>query len=126
MTGRRPQEANDPAIHDVSAWILRVGVIVSVSTMLLGVALRFAKGVPELAELQTARFDPDFAAVFSRAAAGDGLALLHVGILLLVATPILRVASSMVIFAVFEKDRLYATVTALVLAMTLLSLFVLR
>ncbi len=125
MTGQRPEETRDPQIHDVSAWILRVGVIVSVATMLLGVVLRFAQGVPSVAELQTVRFDPDFVAIFSRAVSGDGLALLHVGILLLVATPILRVASSMVIFAVFEKDRLYASVTALVLAMTLLSLFVL-
>jgi len=44
-----------------------------------------------------------------------------VGILLLIATPIVRVAMSTALFAV-EKDKLYASITLVVLILLLVSL----
>ncbi len=52
---------------------------------------------------------------------GDGRAIIDIGLLLLIATPVMRVVFSMVAFAL-EKDRLYVALTLIVLVILLLSL----
>jgi uncharacterized membrane protein len=52
-------------------------------------------------------------------------AIAQLGLLVLLATPVLRVATSMAVFAV-EGDRLYAAISAIVLAVLLTSIFVVR
>lgn len=52
-------------------------------------------------------------------------AIAQAGLLVLLATPVLRVAASLVAFA-FEGDRLYAAITAVVLAILLASIFLVR
>ena len=126
MTTENPHPARGPQIQDVSAWILRVGVIGSVGTMLLGLAMEFSRGLPTAQRMQTERFDGKLAEMLVRAAHGEGVAVIEVGILLLVLTPILRVASSMVLFAFEEKDLFYSCVTFVVLILTLVSLFIVR
>ena len=123
---RSVRSAKGPQIQDVSAWILRAGVFGSVGTMLLGLALDFSRGLPTVQRMQTARFDGKMVEMLGRAMRGDGLAVIETGIIFLVLTPILRVASSMVLFAFEERDGFYAFVTFLVLVLTLLSLFIVR
>jgi uncharacterized membrane protein len=53
------------------------------------------------------------------------IAFAQAGLLALIATPVLRVVASVVAF-VFERDRLYAVITMVVLAILLVSLFGLR
>lgn len=48
----------------------------------------------------------------------DGLAIIQLGVAVLIATPILRVAFSIVAFAI-EKDRMYIVITCIVLAIIL-------
>lgn len=120
------RERGDLEIQDVSAWILRVGVVASVSVMVLGLLLALLRQSPTVAQMQSRRFELDFRAIAAGSLAGDGVALIQLGILLLVMTPIVRVASSMVLFAVEEKDWFYSGVTFVVLALTLISLLVLR
>jgi uncharacterized membrane protein len=52
---------------------------------------------------------------------GRGRGLIQLGLLLLIATPIARVAFSIVGFAI-ERDRLYVVFTLIVLAILLFSL----
>jgi uncharacterized membrane protein len=52
---------------------------------------------------------------------GHGRGLIQLGLLLLIATPVARVAFAVVAF-VLEEDRLYVGVTLIVLAVLLLSL----
>jgi len=52
-------------------------------------------------------------------------AIVQLGLLVLLATPVLRVATSLVAFAL-EGDRLYALISALVLAVLLTSIFLVR
>lgn len=52
-------------------------------------------------------------------------AIAQLGLVLLVATPILRVATSLVAFAL-ERDRLYVALTAIVLAILLASALFIR
>jgi len=66
---------------------------------------------------------------FSGIAAGLGalrpIAIAQAGLLVLVATPVVRVGVSLVAFAL-ERDRLYAAITGAVLGLLLVSLFVVR
>jgi uncharacterized membrane protein len=48
----------------------------------------------------------------------DGMAIIQLGVAVLIATPILRVAFSIVAFAI-EKDRMYVVITCIVLAIIL-------
>lgn len=52
----------------------------------------------------------------------DGQAIIQLGILLLIATPVIRVAFSVVAFGV-QRDRIYVPVTLIVLGILLYGLF---
>ncbi|MDE2039957.1 MAG: DUF1634 domain-containing protein [Elusimicrobia bacterium] len=120
------RKRGDVEIHQASAWVLRAGVISSVSMMLLGLAISLFKDRPDVARMSSLGFKPDYLNILRQASRGNGLALIELGIFLLVLTPILRVAASMAIFAAHERDWFYAAVTFLVLLLTLASLLILR
>ena len=67
----------------------------------------------------------DFGALGRNLFAVRPVGLAQLGLLVLVATPVVRVAASVVGFAL-ERDRLYAGITVAVLAILLASLFILR
>lgn len=110
------------AIQDASSWILRIGVIVSVAVMLAGLALAFINGGLTQQIIENKAFSADFSALGRGLGRLDPFALMELGVLLLVLTPILRVFTAMVLFATEERDRLYTSVTFLVLVLTLGSL----
>lgn len=60
--------------------------------------------------------------IFTKALALDARGLMALGVLALIATPVIRVAFSLVAF-VLERDRVYAAVTVLVLALLAVGLF---
>ncbi len=62
------------------------------------------------------------AGIAGGAARGDSRSIIQVGLLLLIATPVARVAFSAVAFAL-ERDRLYVAFTLVVLSALLYSLF---
>lgn len=113
-------------VYSASAWVLRGGVTLSGSVMALGLAVSLVRERPDVVTMTSRGFSADYFGILLGAARGDGLSLIELGILLLVLTPILRVASSAAIFAFVEKDRLYAAITSVVLALTLASLLLLR
>lgn len=67
----------------------------------------------------------DFSTMISGLLALRPVAIAQAGLLVLVATPVVRVAVSLIAFGL-ERDRLYVAITASVLALLLLSLLVLR
>ncbi|HVT90502.1 MAG TPA: DUF1634 domain-containing protein [Tepidisphaeraceae bacterium] len=111
-------------IQDVSAWVLRIGVVSSVTVMLLGIALSFLHRTASLERLEHDQFEYCPGLVWQGVTEGSGKAVVEVGIYLLVLTPIIRVFSSIILFAI-EKDWLYAMITALVLILTLTGLLLL-
>jgi uncharacterized membrane protein len=117
--------AHGITIQDAAAWVLRVGVIVSVSVMLIGITFSFAHGTTPIERMQHSTFEYRLQAILDGVRHGSGKSIIEVGIYLLVLTPILRVVTSMVLFAV-EKDWLYACVTLLVLVLTLAGLLFLK
>lgn len=120
--GQRRQETRPKlSANTVIGWILQVGVLLSAAIILVGLLLLPTRpGGLSVERLLT--FPTSFAQV------GQGLlqlrpqAIISLGLLLLIATPVVRVAASIVTFA-FERDRLYALITAAVLALLLFSMF---
>ena len=111
-------------IQDASSWILRVGVISSAAVMLIGILVTFSHGSQATAvqRMQTDGFDYHPRHIVQGIIAGRGKSIIEAGIYILVFTPIMRVFMSMLIFAIVEKDRLYAGITLMVLIMTLAGL----
>ncbi len=109
--------------------VLRTGVLLSMAVIVTGVVLTFAhhpdyfRSRPALGDLTSAgaTYPHTISAVAHGAREGRGQAIAMAGILLLIATPIVRVAMSTALFAV-EKDKLYAGITLAVLILLLLSL----
>ena len=101
--------------------VLRVGVIVSVAVMLIGIAMTLA-GHPSAftSRPADAHFPNTFAAVLNGVRHGDAQAIIMAGLLVLIATPVARVALSVIIF-IIARDRLYAKITAAVLAILFIS-----
>ncbi|MGH2465577.1 MAG: DUF1634 domain-containing protein [Candidatus Limnocylindrales bacterium] len=67
----------------------------------------------------------DFSGVAAGLAVLRPIALAQAGLLVLIATPVFRVFVSLVAFAL-ERDRLYAAITATVLVLLLVSIFIVR
>jgi uncharacterized membrane protein len=108
--------------------LLRIGVLSSLLTVLIGLVIMFVHhpsylrahaDLVRLTSVGTA-FPHTLRDVGSWVMAGRGRAVVTAGLLLLILTPILRVAVSIVAF-IIEKDRIFVFITATVLAVLLLS-----
>jgi uncharacterized membrane protein len=108
--------------------LLRVGVIVSLMTVIAGMAVTFIHhreylhSKAELTHLTTARaiFPDTLPQTLAGLRHGEGRSIVVIGLLLLIATPVMRVAVSIFAF-VYERDWIFVAITSLVLALLLLS-----
>lgn len=119
-----PTAAIDKQIDIILSRLLRTGVILSAIFVLAGGTLYLAHGsaLPNYrvfqgtpAELRTVP------GIFHEALAFRGRGLIQLGLLLLIATPIARVAFSVIAF-LYERDWTYVIVTLIVLAFLFYSL----
>jgi uncharacterized membrane protein len=108
--------------------LLRAGVVASVAVVVIGLILTFVnhpqyiRSKTALGDLTDARaeYPHRVSDVTAQIREGHGQALVMLGLLTLIATPVARVAFSIVAFAL-EGDRLYVVITSVVLALLLLS-----
>ena len=115
-------------VHAAIVTVLRVGVVSSIAIMLVGMAVTFVhhpeyfSASPALITLTSpnAHFPNTLLDVVSGVRHGMGQAIVMAGLLVLIATPVARVALSVVVF-VKVRDRLYAAITAAVLLILLVS-----
>ncbi|HJT59297.1 MAG TPA: TSUP family transporter [Ktedonobacteraceae bacterium] len=108
-------------IYTLIGWVLQGGVILSAAVIVLGVlleALRPDKFAPQKLEL----FPQTFAQVWTGLLVLRPQAVITLGLLLLIATPVMRVAVSIVAFAA-EHDGKFVVITLLVLLILLFSIF---
>jgi len=106
--------------------ILRVGVAVSATFMIVGLLMFFitgSTGYSQASQELNSDWPRNITAIFSGVFSLKPVALMMLGLLLLIFTPVLRVIASIFSFA-FEKDRLYVYITLTVLAILLLAIFV--
>ena len=114
-------------INDIIGYTLRIGVIISVILILIGFALLYKE--PNLTDLlsphsktNTSVINP--VSVPTQAIHGDGLALILLGLMVLVATPVVRVLLGIIDFA-RQKDWLYTAITVIVFFNLMLAIFIL-
>lgn len=109
------------ALNDVISWILQGGVIVSAAIICLGCGLLLWR-TPQAAGQALAAFPHTPGEVWQGLWLLTPQAYIALGLLLLIATPVLRVAVSILAFA-REHDRRYVVITSLVLLVLCLSFF---
>jgi len=107
--------------------ILIVGASVSATLLLVGLLTSFLVGWEESLVGAAPRTAPltDLASIPASPAAVRPVGIAQLGLLVLIATPVERVAASVIAF-LLEGDRLYAGITFAVLVILLVSLFGLR
>jgi uncharacterized membrane protein len=111
-------------------WVSTV-LIVGVSASAVLVAIGFVSGLAigwtgSLLGAAPSVADPtDFSGLIAGLGALRPIAIAQAGLLVLIATPVVRVGVSLVVF-VLDRDRLYAAITAAVLGLLLLSLLLVR
>lgn len=109
------------AANSIIGWVLQGGVILSAIIIVLGlILLPLRAGGFAMQQLEA--FPQTLSQVWAGLLALQPQAVIALGLLLLIATPVMRVAVSVVAFAL-ERDRIYVVITLLVLTILLLSIF---
>jgi len=115
----------DRRVDAIIGTLLRVGVIISAAVVLSGGGLYLVQHGSTVPDYRVFHGEPAYlrgvSGIAKEARSLDGRGLIQLGLLLLLATPIARVAFSVVAF-VFQRDRTYVVVTLIVLAVLLYSL----
>lgn len=104
--------------------VLRAGVVISMSIVFIGGAFYMYRHGHSVADYRKFKGVPGFvqynARLFREAFNLKGQAIIQLGIILLIATPVLRVVFSAIGFAL-EKDYLYLGISILVLLIIIIS-----
>jgi len=120
-----PTRFSDHAVEQVVGRLLQLGVLIAAVVVLAGGALLLAQHGSSPAAFSTFHGEPD--ALRSIGGIVTGVVSLHseaivqLGLLLLIATPVARVAFTLVAF-ILQRDRTYVLITTLVLALLLYGL----
>ena len=121
----KPQPWRDKRMEVILGNLLRGGVIFSAVVVMLGASIYLSRHWHERADYKIFRGEPSdyrtIPGVIASARGWHGRGWIQLGLLLLIATPIVRVAFSIVGFSI-ERDRLYVAFTVVVLVILLYSL----
>jgi uncharacterized membrane protein len=119
-------EKTDQRIDEIMGKLLRTGVILSAMFVLAGAALYLVRHPAPATNYRVFQGEPaelrTVTGIFHEALAFRGRGLIQLGLLLLIATPIARVAFSLLAF-LYERDWTYVLVTLIVLGLLFYSLF---
>ncbi len=119
-------QVTDLSIARMISGLLRVGVIASGMIVLVGGGFYLIQHGYELANYQNFRAQPNVNRAIGRILQGalslQPRSIIQTGVLLLIATPVARVALSLIGFSL-ERDRAYVLITAIVLAVLIYSFF---
>jgi len=119
----RQQQETKASVFATNAigWILQGGVIISASVIIIGLLL-LPTQPGGLSPERLLKFPQTLSQVTTNVLALRPQSIITLGLLLLIATPVLRVAVSVVTFAL-ERDRKYVVITLIVLAILVFSIF---
>ena len=119
------QKWSDQKMEIIIGNLLRTGVILSAAVVLLGGIIYLARHGTEPTHYRTFHGEPSeyrtVGGIFQQVLALRGLGIIQLGLLLLIATPVARVAFAVWGFAK-EHDRMYVVFTLIVLVILLYSL----
>jgi uncharacterized membrane protein len=109
---------SDRRLEAIIGNLLRAGVVIAAAITSIGGVIYLAHSGESLAHYHLFHGEPadlrQVGGVLSDATSGDGPGIMQLGLLVLIATPVARVAFSLVAFAI-QRDRLYVVVTLAVL-----------
>lgn len=116
----------DQRMENIVGNLLRTGVSLSAAVVLLGGIIYLARHGSEPANYRVFRGEPaefrSLKGILGQVIALRGRGIIQLGLLLLIATPVARVAFA--VWGFFEEgDRMYMVFTLIVLAVLLYSLF---
>jgi len=115
----------DRRVEDIIGTLLRTGVVVAALVTLAGGIVYLIRNGHSPANYRVFRGEPTdlrhIRGILRETRALHGRGIIQLGLVLLIATPVARVAFSIFGFAA-EKDRLYVAFTTIVLAILLYSL----
>ena len=115
-------------VEIVISWVLRIGVVTSLAVVVLGLALMFARR-PDLLTSTTAlqeftqrgaAFPHTLTTVIQGISHLQGEAVIAIGLLLLILTPVARVAVSVLAF-LYQRDHVFTLITLTVFIILLMS-----
>ena len=111
----------------IVSYVLLVGVLTSAALIATGFVLALAVGwqTSLVGATPPGGGTADFGAIGRGLAALTPTAIVQLGLAVLVLTPVVRVATSLVAFAL-ERDRLYVSITLAVFAVLVASIFLIR
>jgi len=119
------QRVSDHAVEQFIGRLLQIGVLIAAAVTLVGGGMLLMQHGQSPADYATFRGEPDYlrslSGIAHAALTRDSRAIVQLGLALLIATPIARVAFTLVAFAL-QRDRVYVGVTFLVLALLLFGL----
>lgn len=120
----KPPRVTDASIERMVSVLLRTGVLISGCVVLAGGLYYLVRHGADTPDYRTFRGEPNIDRMVSAIVKGvialRARSIIQLGILLLIATPIARVALCLAGFAL-ERDRTYVVITAIVLAILLFS-----
>ncbi|MCE5295645.1 MAG: DUF1634 domain-containing protein [Euryarchaeota archaeon] len=106
----------DDLINSVLHRVLMFGMLLSLGTMSLGLALYIADGSGDDAVIP-------IETLIDELMTGTPLAIVQLGILMLIATPFVRILAALIVFSI-ERDRQFVLISLIVLAMVLVAMVV--
>jgi uncharacterized membrane protein len=122
---RKVHGPTDRQVERIIGALLRIGVIVAASITAAGGIWYLSRHARDIPRFSAFRGEPQslrsVGGIIGAVLSLHSDALIQLGLLVLIAVPVLRVAVSIVAFAL-ERDWLYCAVTVLVLAILLFSL----
>jgi uncharacterized membrane protein len=125
-----PKEPHRRDMNDIISDLLRYGVIVSTVIVVIGVVLTlthpppsFPGSIQQLVSENYGKPTLDLQQLISGLTSGAPGSVLQLGLIVLLATPVARVAASVVLFAA-EHDKIYVAITLFVLIVLICSLFI--
>jgi uncharacterized membrane protein len=120
------RDLDEQKVEDLIAHLLRAGVLAAAFVVIAGAVVYLATHWFGRVSYRTFNGEPDqlktVYEIVRFAFTGHPMGIMQLGLLILIATPILRVIFSMVAFAI-EGDRMYVLFTMIVLAVLMYSLF---
>lgn len=124
---KEASRVNDKDIETFIGKFLRLGVIVSSAVALLGgLIYLYRHGMEMMPDYGTfhgeAASYTSLPGIIEGLGSGSAKEIIQLGVVILIATPILRILLSLISF-ILEKDRLYVGITLIVLCIILTSMF---
>jgi len=116
---------SDHTVEQLIGRLLQIGVLIAAAITVVGGTLLLVQHGRAPVDYDVFRGEPSYlrslSGVFGAAWRGDSRAIVQLGLVFLIATPIVRVAFTLIAFAL-QRDRVYVGVTLIVLALLLFGL----